>query len=275
MTDLTGQVAVVTGAGRGIGREIAGYLAKAGARVVLTARTAAQLETAAEAIRSAGGEALAVTADVTDVGAVAALMERVEGEWGAVDLLVNNAGSFYALGPLWEADPDRWWTDVTINLRGPFLGCRAVLPGMIRRGRGRIINLIGGGTGTPFAYGSGYGSSKAAVMRLTECVADELRQAGSPVAVFALGPGLVRTTLTEYQLHSPEGKQWMSRIETLFAEGRDVPPTRAAALAVELAGGRFDRLAGRAFSVGDDLEELLVRQDEIIRKDQKTLRFRT
>jgi len=275
VTDLTGQVAVVTGAGRGIGREIAGYLAKAGARVVLTARTAAQLETAAEAIRSAGGEALAVTADVTDVGAVAALMERVEGEWGAVDLLVNNAGSFYALGPLWEADPDRWWTDVTINLRGPFLGCRAVLPGMIRRGRGRIINLIGGGTGTPFAYGSGYGSSKAAVMRLTECVADELRQAGSPVAVFALGPGLVRTTLTEYQLHSPEGKQWMSRIETLFAEGRDVPPTRAAALAVELAGGRFDRLAGRAFSVGDDLEELLVRQDEIIRKDQKTLRFRT
>jgi len=275
MTDLTGQTAVVTGAGRGIGREIARHLAAAGARVALAARSADQLEAAAEEIRGAGGQALPMTADVTDVDEVAALVERVEDELGAVDLLVNNAGSFYVLGPLWKADPERWWTDVTINLRGPFLGCRAVLPGMIRRGRGRIINLIGGGTGTPFAYGSGYGSSKAAVMRLTECVAEELRSAGSPVAVFALGPGLVRTTLTEYQLHSPEGKQWMPRIEKLFAEGRDVPPTRAAALAVELAGGRFDRLAGRTFSVGDDLEELLARQDEIIRKDQKTLRFRT
>lgn len=275
MTDLQGQVAIVTGAGRGIGREIAGHLAAAGAQVALTARSADQLEAAAAEIRDAGGTALAVPADVTDQSAVAQLVEQVEAELGPVDLLVNNAGSFYAIGPLWEVDPDRWWTDVTINLRGPFLGCRAVLPGMIQRGRGRIINLIGGGTGTPFAYGSGYGSSKAAVMRLTECLAEELRQAGSPVAVFALGPGLVRTTLTEYQLHSPEGKQWMPRIERMFDTGQDVPPTRAAALAVQLAGGRFDRLAGRAFSIGDDLEGLLARQEEIIRKDQKTLRFRT
>lgn len=275
MADLNRQIAIVTGAGRGIGREIARHLAAAGARVALTSRTVQQLETAAHEIRAAGGLALAIPADVTDAAAVEALVQRVEAEWGPVDLLVNNAGSFYSVGPLWEADPDRWWTDVTINLRGPFLGCRAVLPGMIQRGRGRIVNLIGGGTGTPFAYGSGYGSSKAAVMRLTECVAEELRHAQSPVAVFALGPGLVRTTLTEYQLHSPEGKQWMPRIETMFHEGRDVPPTRAAALTVELAGGRFDRLTGRAFSVGDDLEEILARQDEILRKDQKTLRFRT
>lgn len=275
MTDLQGQVAIVTGAGRGIGREIASHLAAAGARVALTARSTEQLETAAAEIRDAGGTALAVPADVTDQSAVAQLVEQVEAELGPVDLLVNNAGSFYAIGPLWEVDPDRWWTDVTINLRGPFLACRTVLPGMIQRGRGRIINLIGGGTGTPFAYGSGYGSSKAAVMRLTECLAEELRQAGSPVAVFALGPGLIRTTLTEYQLHSPEGKQWMPRIERMFDTGQDVPPTRAAALAVQLAGGRFDRLAGRAFSIGDDLEGLLARQEEIIRKDQKTLRFRT
>lgn len=275
MTDLQGQVAIVTGAGRGIGREIAGHLAAAGARVALIARSADQLETAAAEIWDTGGTALAVPADVTDQSAVTQLVEQVEAELGPVDLLVNNAGSFYAIGPLWEVDPDRWWTDVTINLRGPFLGCRAVLPGMLQRGRGRIINLIGGGTGTPFAYGSGYGSSKAAVMRLTECLAEELRQAGSPVAVFALGPGLVRTALTEYQLHSPEGKQWMPRIERMFDTGQDVPPTRAAALAVQLAGGRFDRLAGRAFSVRDDMEELLARQEEILKKDQKTLRFRT
>lgn len=275
MSDLHGQVALVTGAGRGIGRAIAGRLAAAGVRVALAARSADQLEETAEEIRSAGGAALAVPTDVTDPEAVAALVRRAEAEFGPVDLLVNNAGSFSALGPLWEQDPDRWWTDVTVNLRGPFLGCRAVLPGMIERGRGRIINLIGGGAGTPFAYGSGYGCSKAAVMRLTECLAEELRLAGSPVAVFALGPGLVRTALTEYQLHSPEGKRWMSRIERMFEEGKDVPPERAAALAVQLAGGRFDRLTGRAFSIRDDLEALLARQDEILRKDQKTLRFRT
>jgi NAD(P)-dependent dehydrogenase (short-subunit alcohol dehydrogenase family) len=275
MSDLHGQVAIVTGAGRGIGRVIAARLAAAGARVALAARSADQLEAAAEEIRSTGGTALAVTTDVTDPEVVAELVRVTEAELGPVDLLVNNAGSFYALGPLWEQDPERWWTDVTTNLRGPFLGCRAVLPGMMDRGRGRIINLIGGGAGTPFAYGSGYGCSKAAVMRLTECLAEELRLAGSPVVVFALGPGLVRTALTEYQLHSPEGKRWMSRIERMFEEGKDVPPERAAALAVQLAGGQFDRLAGRAFSIRDDLEALLARQDEIIRKDQKTLRFRT
>jgi NAD(P)-dependent dehydrogenase (short-subunit alcohol dehydrogenase family) len=111
-------------------------------------------------------------------------------------------------------------------------------------------------------------------MRLTECLAEELRASDTRVSVFAMGPGLVRTALTEYQLQSPEGRKWMSRIETMFEEGRDVPPTRAAALAAELASGRFDRLAGRAFGVGDNLGEILKREEEILKKDQKTLRFR-
>jgi NAD(P)-dependent dehydrogenase (short-subunit alcohol dehydrogenase family) len=191
-----------------------------------------------------------------------------------VDLLVNNAGSFYAIGPVWDVDPRKWWTDVTINLLGVFLCCQAVLPGMIERGRGRILNVIGGGTANPFPYGSAYGSSKAAVMRLTECLAEEVRQTGAGVAVFAMGPGLVRTALTEYQMESTEGRRWMGRIQRMFAEGRDVPPARAAALAAALATGRFDALSGRAFGVGEDLEETLSRADEIVRRDLKTLRFR-
>lgn len=274
MGELAGQVAVVTGAGRGIGRAIAGACSDAGARVALVARSEEQLQAAAAEIREAGGTALPVTADVTERTSVEEMVRTVEAELGPVDLLVNNAGSFYALGPVWEVDPEKWWRDVTINLNGLFLCCHAVLPGMLQRGRGRILNMIGGGTGNPFPHGSGYASSKAAVMRLTECLAEELRQAEAAVAVFAMGPGLVRTALTEYQLESPEGKQWMSRIERMFDEGRDVPPERAAQLAVALASGRFDRLAGRCFGIGDNLEELLERQDEIIRKDQKTLRFR-
>jgi NAD(P)-dependent dehydrogenase (short-subunit alcohol dehydrogenase family) len=145
---------------------------------------------------------------------------------------------------------------------------------MVARGRGRVINLIGGGTGQPFPHGSGYASSKAAVMRFTETVAAELRQAGHPMAVFALGPGLVRTALTEHQAESSEGRRWLPQTAAAFAAGRDVPPERAARLAVALASGRFDRLSGRAFSVEDDLEALLANQDEILRGDGKTLRFR-
>lgn len=274
MQPSAGQCAIVTGAGRGIGRAIAEALAAAGYSVALLARTAAQLQEVAAGIRAAGGTALPLPTDVTGAAAVEEAVRHTVAELGEPDLLVNNAGSFYAIGPLWEVDPDRWWTDVTINVRGVFLPIRAVLPRMVARGSGRIINLIGGGTGSPFPYGSGYASSKAAVQRLTETLAEELRRAGAAVSVFAMGPGLVRTRLTEYQLASDEGRRWMGRIEELFREGRDVPPTRAAELVLALASGRCDALAGRCFGVGEDLEELLANQDEILRKDLKTLRFR-
>jgi NAD(P)-dependent dehydrogenase (short-subunit alcohol dehydrogenase family) len=274
MPKLKDQVAIVTGAGRGIGRAIALALAGEGMRVALVSRSADQLEAVAEEIRAGGGTALPVAADVIERAALEAMVRRVESEYGPIDLLVNNAASFYALGPVWEVEPEAWWRDVTVNVQGVFLGCRAALPGMIERDRGRIINLIGGGTGNPFPYGSGYGSSKAAVMRLTECLAAELKQAKANVAVFAMGPGLVRTVLTEYQLESPEGQRWFPWIQRAFEEGRDVPPTRAAALTVALASGRFDRLAGRAFGIEDDLEVILENESEILGKDQKTLRFR-
>ncbi len=275
MGALEGTTAVVTGAGRGIGRAISLAYAEAGAHVALVARSSDELERVAEEIRVAGGIALPTTVDVADADAVETGFQRIEETLGPVDLLVNNAASFYAIGPVWEVDAERWWRDVTINVNGVFLCCRRALQSMVPRKQGRIVNLIGGGTGNPFAYGSGYASSKAAVMRLTECLHQELREQDLPIAVFAMGPGLVRTTLTEYQLESPEGRHWMPRIERMFEEGKDVPPTRAAALAVALGSGRFDRLAGRCFGVGDDLDDILAREDEILRKDLKTLRFRT
>ncbi len=274
MGSYSGQVVVVTGAGRGIGRAIAEAFAAEGAAVALLARSGGQLRDAAEAIRRSGGAALAVPTDVTDADAVRAAFDAARVELGTPDLLVNNAGSFSAIGPVWEVDPERWWRDVTTNLRGVFLCFREALRGMVELARGRVINVIGGGTGSPFPHGSGYASSKAAVMRLTECAAAELREAGSRVAVFAMGPGLVRTDLTEYQVRSAEGQRWMPRIQALFREGKDVPPTRAAALALALGSGRFDRLAGRCFGVGEDLEETLGQEADILRKDRKTLRFR-
>lgn len=271
MTKLQDQVVIVTGAGRGIGRAIAHKCAAAGAKVALTSRTEAQLQQVAGEIRDAGGTALVIPADVTDQDSVNNMVQTTETELGPVDLLVNNAGSFFSIGPAWETDPTAWWRDVTINVLGVYLGCHAVLPGMIERGQGRVINLIGGGTTNPFPYGSGYGTSKAAVMRFTETLAVEAKEHG--VKVFAMGPGLVRTALTEFQMESEEGRRWMARIVNMLETGKDVPPTLAGELAVEIGSGRFDALVGRAVSVGFDHEAMATRADEIIEKDLYTLRL--
>ncbi|MGQ9630996.1 MAG: SDR family NAD(P)-dependent oxidoreductase [bacterium] len=269
---LQGKVAIVTGAGRGIGRAIAKAFAEEGASVALVSRTTSQLEDVAGEISKSGGRAAIFPADVSDRGAVESMVKGVEERVGPVDILMNNAGAFFAIGPVFEVDPEAWWGDVTINLFGTFLCCRAVLPGMIARRRGRIINMIGGGTGNPFPYGSGYACSKAGVMRLTECLAQEVRDYG--VSVFAMGPGLVRTAMTEYQVVSDAGKRWLPRIQEMFERGRDVPPERAARLAVFLAAGGVDELTGRLFGVGDDLGEIRKQMDEIIQKDLRTLRIR-
>src|SRR6516164_9556091 len=139
---LRGQVAIVTGASRGIGLAIAEDLAAKGAAVALVARSQKTVQAVAQNIQTAGARAISLKADVTDPGAVTWLVEETVRQFGPVDLLVNNAGSATALGPIWEVDPETWWHDVTTNLQGTFLCARAVLPGMIARHRGRIVNVV-------------------------------------------------------------------------------------------------------------------------------------
>ncbi len=114
---------------------------------------------------------------------------------------------------------------------------------MLARGKGRIVNLVGGGTGNSFPHGSGYASSKAAIMRFTECLNDTT--VGHDVRAFAVDPGLVRTAMTEMQLTSDAGKRFLPGIQQLFDDGINVEPTRAALLIADIAAGRFDTLAGR------------------------------
>lgn len=275
--ELAGQVAIVTGGGRGIGRAIAQALATAGAAVAVTARSAEELATTVTAIHEHGGRAIAVPADVTDSHAVHHLAAETERQLGSVDLLVNNAGSLSALGPIWEVDPEDWWHDVTVNLRGTLLCTHAILPGMLARRRGRIINvasLFGIRTGpgtTPSPYASGYSSSKAGVLILTAHLAATTRD--YDVYVFALGSGLVRTAMAEHVVRSPAGQKWFPEVQAGFDEGRDLPPERAAQYAVFLASGKADGLTGRMVRAAYNLEELAPHIEEVQRDDRYVLRF--
>src|SRR5260370_26268780 len=207
MDDLNGTVGVVAGAGRGVGGEIALHQARSGARVAVLARTVGEIDETASLISGEGGVAISLPVDLVDRRAVELVLGRVASELGPIDLVVNNHGSFRAFGPIWESDPDVWWQDIEINLRGTFHTCRVVAPAMLARGKGRIVNLVGGGTGNSFPNGSGYASSKAAIMRFTECLNDTT--SGSGVLVFAVDPGLVLTSMAELQLFSDDGRHYL------------------------------------------------------------------
>ncbi|QQM30146.1 SDR family oxidoreductase [Martelella lutilitoris] len=271
MADLQGTLSVVTGGGRGIGREIALHQARAGATVAVLARTAAQIEETAALIENEGGKAKAYAVDLVDRAAVEATFSTIASEIGPVDCLINNHGSFRAFGPIWECDPDDWWGDIEINLRGCFHTCRAVAPAMLERGAGRIVNLVGGGTGTSFPHGSGYAASKAGIMRFTESLNDTTVPGG--VRAFAVDPGLVRTSMTEMQLNTEAGRTFLPGIQQLFEDGINVPPSRAAALIADIARGRFDRLAGRMLSGPDDPDGLERTMNDIVEKDGRALRI--
>jgi NAD(P)-dependent dehydrogenase (short-subunit alcohol dehydrogenase family) len=255
--ELSGQVALVTGGGRGIGANIARELATAGMRVAVAARTRKQVEQVAGEI---GGLALEV--DVSDEASVGRMVRDTERELGAIDLLVNNAGVSGPSGvPIWELDVAGWWRVFEINMLGVHLCCRAVLRAMVERGSGRIVNVGSGSAYLPVGSGgygdSAYGPSKAAVSRYGEVLAAQL--ARHSVAVFTISPGLVRTALTE-QLG--DDAPW-------------TPPELAPRLVRVLASGRADRLAGRYLHAEhDDIEALIARADEIVSDDRNAIRLR-
>ena len=240
-------VALVTGGGRGIGRALAALLTAAGWTVAVTGRTAGPLE---ERV-AAGQAALALPGDATDRAAVAEAVRRTEDELGPLELVVANAGRFTAAGAVWECDPDVWWRDTEINLRGPLLALWASLGPMVRRGSGRVV-VIGSGIGTQgMAHASAYSTSKAAVLRLVESAAQELQ--GTGVSVFAISPGLVATDMTqfpeEFLAHYPDWRD--------LAATTGVPADHAADLLLQLVSGRYDALSGRFVHVRDALEVAL------------------
>jgi 3-oxoacyl-[acyl-carrier protein] reductase len=246
MTELAGH-ALVTGGGRGIGANIAHELAGAGMEVWVTGRTAEQVEETAAEI---GGHGL--VGDVTRREDV----ERWAREAEPVDLLVANAGTGNR-GVSWELDPNEWWQVFEVNVLGVHLSCNAVIPGMLERGRGRIVITGSGASYLPGAWETGYTSAKAAVCRYGETLANALRDR---IPVFVISPGLVRTAMTEGAFS--DDAPW-------------TPPECAPQLVRALASGEFDALAGRYLHAEHDPpESLRGRADEIIEHDWNAIRLR-
>ena len=268
-TRLDGQVAVVTGGGRGLGRGFAQTLASPGAVVAVLARSADELAGTVALIEDAGGRARQFQLDVTDAAAVRSAVAAIEQSLGPVDLLVNNAASIGPIGPFWQIDPETWWRTMDVNLRGSLLCAHAVLPGMVDRRRGRIVNVAT--AASPFAYLSSYITSKTALVRAMECIAAEAQPHG--VAVFSIAPGTVRTGMTD-SLTAPEAQQWIPWYRRFFDEGLDVPPERSAQLVLALASGEFDALAGLYLTVFDDLPAIVKEIGRVRREQLHSMRVR-
>ena len=270
---LKDKVALITGAGRGIGRAIALAYAAEGAKLALAARSLDQLAETAAAAHSLGAETCIIGVDVTDQAAVDAMALQAAGEFGRVDILVNNAGIVGPIGAIEENDVDSWLQTVQVNLVGTFLCSRALIPIMAAGGGGRIINLSGSGATSAPYHLSAYGSSKAAIIRLTEILSLELSDKN--IQVNALGPGSIHTNMWEEITDQARavGDDELYRFGLQVTGGGGAPIDRAAELAVWLASDASNGLSGRLIhAVMDDFPSLTPQIPEIMASDRYTLR---
>jgi len=272
--DLNNKTVIVTGSGSGIGRAIAIEFAKVNCNVVCVARRMDAINETVEMIKSNGGSAIAVKADITNEGDLDNVVNITLKEYKQIDILINNAGSFNTIGAIWEVESKSWWQDVTINLLGTMLTTKTVLKEMMKKDSGIIINMNGGGALGPLPGGSGYGVSKAAVLRLTDTLAGELKTINSNIITFAIGPGLVRTEMTELQANTPMGQKWLAGTGECFETGDYLrEPYEVGQKMIELSQIASTDLSGRIFDVDTNVEEILNNLKEIKEKDKYTMRF--
>jgi NAD(P)-dependent dehydrogenase (short-subunit alcohol dehydrogenase family) len=242
--DLTGKVAVVTGASRGIGQAIAERLAEAGAKVVLSSRKLDGLEAVAAGIRATGGEALCIAAHNGDKAALQALIQGTVDAFGRVDVLVNNAATNPHFGTLLEAEDSLWQKTIEVNVMGNVWLTQAVVPHMQRQGGGKIINIASINGLRPGRMQGIYSMTKAAVISLTQTLAMEL--AADQIQVNAIAPGLIKTKFARVIW---ENETLSNEIIQRTPAGRIGEPDDIAGLAVYLASAASNFATGQVFVV--------------------------
>lgn len=270
---LASKVCIITGGSRGIGKAIAKAFAREGADLVLASRTKSELEATRKEITDSCGVIVDIVAtDVSQPGDVDKLVEHTLKRLGTIDVLVNCAGIYGPIGLATDSDSRKWLQAVEINLFGTFLCIKAILPAMMKKKRGKIVNLSGGGAVSPFPRFSAYSASKAAVVRLTETLAEEVREHN--IDINAIAPGGVNTRLLDEVLAAGEaaGKDFLQKSLRQKEEG-GTPPEKSAELAVFLASSQSDGLTGRLLSaVWDNWKDIPGHLAKIMSSDIYTMR---
>jgi NAD(P)-dependent dehydrogenase (short-subunit alcohol dehydrogenase family) len=246
---------LVTGAGRGIGKRLAIGFATAGARVGLLARSKAELDLAALEIEHAGGIALRIRADVRDFEQISAAVDRMRVQFGGVQVLICAAAVQGPVGPFAEIPVNAWTETIQTNLIGVMNTCRAVLPGMIERRAGKIIALSGGGASSARPNFSAYAASKAALARLVETLADEVRDHN--IQINCMNPGGTYTSMTDEILGAGERAGWKEHEDAMnIRQTGGISPDRQTQLALFLASEQSNHISGKLIHVNDDWKRL-------------------
>ena len=267
---LDGKVALITGGGRGIGQAIARAYAAEGAKLALAARTDAELQETADAIRSEfASQVITILTDVTIREQVENAVAQTIETYGVIDTLVNNAGNTGQIGPLWTLDPDRWANTIHVHILGTYFGCRAAIPHMLERGSGRIVNMSG--VGGP--NDTSYDAAKTAIINMTENLSVEL--AGAGITVNAISPGSIHTRMWEevrdMAYEAGDMEMYAKGVEVTSGGGASIE--RAAELAVMLGSDQCGNLSGRLIRANlDTFEDIPARVDAIMASDAYLLR---
>ena len=257
---LTHSPALVTGAGRGIGRAIAERLAAEGAPVTLVARTRSDIEAVADGIVACGGAAHVIAADVTDPPAISDAMTAAAARFGPLRLLVNNAGIPGPYGPIGMVNPLDWWNSQRVHLLAPLLTMTAVIPPMLREGGGRIINIVSSAGTIPIPHLSAYAVGKCSLIRLTQTV--DLEQRAHGIRAFALHPGTIVTDMAHSTMRSPEASRWIpdgiAMLSARTPEQSAAYLVRCTTIVAALASGRYDAIAGRYLDIDSNLDAMVI-----------------
>jgi len=270
---LTGRTALITGAGQGLGAEIAAHFAAEGAALMLCARDEAGVQQVAQNLaRQHGTKVEATRCDVGDPKSVDALVAETLKRLGGLDILVNNAGIYGPMGAIEDVDWDEWVAAININLMGTVYPCRAVIPAMKARGAGKIINLSGGGATNPLPGISAYAAAKAASVRFTETLALELKPFG--IDVNAVAPGALATRMMDQLLEAKPaaaGDVFLARMQKLKDTG-GTPLSVGAKCCVWLASSASDGITGKLIAAQWDPYETFPQHAGELESDIYTLR---